>query len=122
MKGDEVAQDKAERRGFPRFPIEATLVLERNKEKYPIRLLDISKTGARFESKRPFSPESLVRILLAHYPVDVPLRALVAWSRPISEGIFEQGAEFINLPSAESLLVSDFIAEKGGKDPARPEG
>ncbi len=112
-----MAQDNDERRGFPRFPIEGTLVLEKNNEEYPIRLLDISKAGARFESDRPFPPESLVRILLDHYPVDVPLRALVAWSRPLGEGLFEQGAEFINLPRAESLLVADFIVEKGGEDP-----
>ncbi len=115
-----MAQDKDERRGFPRFPIEATLVLEKNNQEYPIRLLDISKTGARFESDREFPPENLVRLLLEYYPVDVPLRALVAWSRPLGEGLFEQGVEFINLPRAESLLVQDFIVEKGGEDPASP--
>jgi len=112
-----VAQEKDERRGLPRFPIQGTLVLERNHEEYPIQLLDISKAGARFESDRQFSPESLVRILLDHFPVDVPLRALVAWSRPLDGGFFEHGVEFINLPRAESVLVEDFIVEKAGEDP-----
>ncbi len=112
-----MAQENDERRGLPRFPIEGILVLERNNEEYPIRLLDISTAGARFESDREFSPESLVRILLDHFPVDVPLRALVAWSRPLDGGLFEHGVEFINLPRAESVLVQDFIVEKSEEAP-----
>lgn len=101
-----------DRRGSPRFPIEGFVVVEDHSEQHPVRMLDISGGGVRFESEKEFAPETVIRIVLDYYPVDLPLRALVAWSKPGSEaGTKEHGAEFINLPRAEKTLVNEFIEE-----------
>lgn len=107
-----MAQPKGEdRRESPRFPIQGTLLLENQQEAHPIQLLDISSGGLRFEAVREFPRETLIRVILDYYPVDVPLRALVAWSKPGHDGSIEHGAEFVNLPRAEKTLVRGFIDE-----------
>jgi len=100
-----------ERRRHPRWPVRGVLVVERQAREYPIYLLDLSQGGLRFEAQTRFAPETLIRILLDCYPVDVPLRALVSWCRPTSTGTLEHGAEFINLPESEQILLSDFLEE-----------
>lgn len=100
-----------ERRTEPRFPIEGFVVVEDHTEKHPVKLLDISGGGLRFEAARSFPRETLIRVVLDYYPVDIPLRALVAWAKPGAEGTTEHGAEFVNLPRAETVLVKDFIEE-----------
>lgn len=103
--------EEDDRRGSPRFPIEGFVIVEDHKQEHPVRLLDISGGGARFESVKEFAPETVIRIVLDYYPVDLPLRALVAWVKPGADGTKEHGAEFINLPRAEKTLVNEFIVE-----------
>lgn len=105
-----------DRRGFPRFPLEGHVVVEDHDQEHPVRMLDISGGGVRFESSRAFAPETVIRVVLDYYPVDLPLRALIAWAKPGTEGMTEHGAEFINLPRAEKTLVTDFIVENRQED------
>ncbi len=106
-----MAQVPEDRRQHTRWPIRGVLVVEKQDQEFPIQLLDISRGGIRFEARCSFAPETLIRITLDYYPVDVPLRALVAWARPTPEGAVEHGAEFVNLPEAEQVLLRDFIDE-----------
>lgn len=100
-----------ERREHARFPIHCTLEVLGRDQVQPVRLLDISGGGFRFEAEAEFRPETLIRLILDFFPVDIPLRALVAWVKPAPEGRFEHGAEFVNLPRAERSLLRDFIHE-----------
>ncbi len=106
-----MAEAREDRRRHPRWPIRGVLVVENKDQEHPIYLLDVSQGGLRFEARTQFAPETLIRIALDYYPVDVPLRALVSWSRPARQGTVEHGAEFINLPEAEQILLRDFIEE-----------
>ena len=107
-----------ERRESARFPIDCTLEVIDRQQVQPVRLLDISSGGFRFEADSEFRRETLIRLVLDFFPVDIPLRALVAWVKPGTEGRFEHGAEFVNLPRAERSLLRDFIHES--QEQARP--
>lgn len=110
---------ESERRKSPRVPVLETMDAAGGSESFPIEMLDLSASGARFRSDRAIPVDTAVRVNINFYPVDFPIKALVVWTRPV-EGTdrYEHGAEFVNMPPEEAFLIKDYVLRAAGASKA----
>ena len=98
------------RRKSPRVSVAETLDAE-YANSFAIELLDLSASGARFRAPRDIPVNSALRITINFYPVEFPIRGLVAWSRKVDEETYEHGCEFVNLDPEEQYLIKNYVNE-----------
>lgn len=111
-----------ERRRAPRVSVDEKLDANGQGDSFPVELLDLSQSGARFRSPRQIPVDTAIYLNINFYPVDFPIRALVVWNRTVADSDhFEHGAEFVNLPPEEAFLIKDYVrvALQGGEKPGR---
>ncbi|MDQ7823104.1 MAG: PilZ domain-containing protein [Candidatus Eremiobacteraeota bacterium] len=75
---------------------------------------DISLTGIRFCSDREIPKRIVVDVNINYNPINFMQKAHVVWSKKRSDGTYEHGAEFINVPKERKLLLEDHIKDIQG--------
>jgi hypothetical protein len=99
----------ADRRKFPRVPSNNELDIQVEKNAMRIKVRDLSMGGIGFISPLPLDVSKVFTLHLDYDPVDFPLRLVILWNKPADEGEFLHGAEFVNVPKEEGVLLKDYI-------------
>jgi len=74
-------------------------------------VLDISLTGIRFSTDREIPRRTVVDVNINYNPINFMQKAHVVWAKKKSDGTFEHGAEFINIPKERKLLLEDHMMD-----------
>jgi hypothetical protein len=74
-------------------------------------VLDISLTGIRFATDREIAKRTVVDVNINYNPINFMQKAHVVWSKKKTDGTYEHGAEFINIPKERKLLLEDHMID-----------
>lgn len=74
-------------------------------------VLDISLTGIRFCADKEIPKRTVVEVNINYNPINFMQKAHVVWSKKKSDGTWEHGAEFINVPKERRLLLEDHMED-----------
>lgn len=99
----------ADRRRFPRIPSNNELDIHTEQEPLRIKVRDLSMGGIGFLSTRALDVSKVFTLNLDYDPVEFPLRIVILWNRPSEGNEFLHGAEFVNVPHEEGVLLADYI-------------
>lgn len=108
-KKPQESKDGADKRRAPRVPVFELTDMMATEEHLQVTVKDISLVGIRFSTARPMAKDSVVKVKIQYNPIDFVLRAVVMWNRPLGDGDFDNGAEFVNIPPDEKLLLDDHL-------------
>jgi len=105
----EGASTGADRRKFPRVPSNNELALQVEKDPLKVKVRDLSMGGIGFLAPQPLDVSKVFTLFLDYDPVDFPLRVVILWNKPVEDSEFLHGAEFVNVPHEEGVLLKDYI-------------
>lgn len=103
------AQDGSEKRRAPRVPVFEVTDMMSTDERVQVTVKDISAVGIRFASNAPLTKDSVIKVKIQYNPIEFVLRAVVMWHRQVKDGEWDNGAEFVNVPADEKLLLEDHL-------------
>lgn len=78
-------------------------------------IADISISGVRFFTDKNLKIKSIVDININYDPVNFLQKAHIIWSKKAANGMFEYGAEFINVRPEHAVLLEGYIQAQKAK-------
>lgn len=108
-KKPQAPTDGSDKRRAPRVPVFELTDMRATEEHLQVTMKDVSLVGLRFGTNRPLAKDSVVKVRIMYNPIDFVLRAVVVWNRQVSEDEWDNGAEFVNVPADERLLLEDHL-------------
>ncbi len=100
------------RRRFPRVPVE-NKVLVRDPADTPraefAETTSVGLGGCGFHSELPLEVDQRVELLILVDPLLLKAKARVAYARPLPEGGFDVGVEFIELKDSDRAILEGLL-------------
>jgi hypothetical protein len=101
-----------DKRRFERIPIVEYTDIEGHRHTVPVKLLNISLGGVKFQCQEKLEKSSVYTLIMNFHPIDFPVCITIAWEKPPAvPGPYEYGAEFYELPREERWLLREHLEQ-----------
>jgi hypothetical protein len=103
--------ESSDKRKAPRLQFVDVTYVSDKEGTFKGQVFDISLTGIRFGTDREIPKRTVVDVNINYNPINFMQKAHVVWCKKRQDGIFEHGAEFINIPKERKLLLEDHLED-----------